>query len=142
MFHLKPTLNTTQEPLHIQNNETNGDIEFLQPHPIVAADALLEISTATAVAALSLAEHLLQTDISGVQQHSSLYEISSTYNSQNEESQNFCLLGYVYCCRWIPTFQRTTLPLSSGSSTLRVETVPQNVSNHLQDYMASHPRRQ
>jgi hypothetical protein len=34
------------EPLHAQNDETNGSIEFLQPYPVVAADALLEIGTA------------------------------------------------------------------------------------------------
>jgi hypothetical protein len=34
------------EPLHAQNDETNGNIEFLQPYPVVAADALLEIGTA------------------------------------------------------------------------------------------------
>jgi hypothetical protein len=27
------------------NDETNGNIEFLQPYPVVAADALLEIGT-------------------------------------------------------------------------------------------------
>jgi hypothetical protein len=34
------------ELLHAQNDETNGNIEFLQPYPIVTANALLEISTA------------------------------------------------------------------------------------------------
>jgi hypothetical protein len=32
------------EPLHMQNDKTNGNIEFLQLYPVVAADALLEIS--------------------------------------------------------------------------------------------------
>jgi hypothetical protein len=39
-------LTTTDEPLHAQNDETNGNIEFLQAYPAVAADTLLEIATA------------------------------------------------------------------------------------------------
>jgi hypothetical protein len=52
----------TREPLHAQNDETNGSIEFLQSYPVVAADALLEIGTAVISAVLSLDEHLSQTN--------------------------------------------------------------------------------
>jgi hypothetical protein len=45
MFHLRRNP-TTHEPLHTQNDETNGNIEFLQPYSVIAADALLEIGTA------------------------------------------------------------------------------------------------
>jgi hypothetical protein len=41
-----------------KNDETNGNIEFLQPYPVVAADALLEIGTAVISAVLSLDEYL------------------------------------------------------------------------------------
>jgi hypothetical protein len=54
------TLTITHEPLHIQNDETDVNIEFLQPYPVVAADALLEIGTATISAVLSLDERLSQ----------------------------------------------------------------------------------
>jgi hypothetical protein len=37
-----------------ENNETNGNIEFLQPYPVAAADTLHEIGTAVISAALSL----------------------------------------------------------------------------------------
>jgi hypothetical protein len=37
---------TTHQSLHAQNDETNGNVKFLQPYIVVAADALLEISTA------------------------------------------------------------------------------------------------
>jgi hypothetical protein len=40
------SLTTTHEALHVQYDKTNGNIEFLQPYPVVAADALLEIGTA------------------------------------------------------------------------------------------------
>jgi hypothetical protein len=40
---LNATLTAKHEPLHAQNDETIGNIEFLQPYPVVAADALLEI---------------------------------------------------------------------------------------------------
>jgi hypothetical protein len=46
VFHKNATLTATHEPLHAQNDETNGNIEFLQPYPVVAADALFEIGTA------------------------------------------------------------------------------------------------
>jgi hypothetical protein len=42
------------------NDETNDNIEFLQPYPVVAADALLEITTAVISAVLSLDEYLSQ----------------------------------------------------------------------------------
>jgi hypothetical protein len=61
-----PTLITTHEPRHSRNDETNGNIEFLQPYPVVAADALLEIGTAVISAGLSLDEHLSQTNTSYV----------------------------------------------------------------------------
>jgi hypothetical protein len=35
-----------------QIDETKGNIEFLQPYPVVAADALLEIDTAVISAVL------------------------------------------------------------------------------------------
>jgi hypothetical protein len=53
---------TTHKPLLAQNDETNGNIEFLQPYPVVAAEALLEIGTAVISAVLSLDEHLSQTN--------------------------------------------------------------------------------
>jgi hypothetical protein len=44
VFHIKRKTTTTHEPLHTQNDETNGSVEFLQPYPVVAIDdALLEI---------------------------------------------------------------------------------------------------
>jgi hypothetical protein len=64
VFNLKR--NPTHELLRAQNDETNGNIEFLQPYPIVAADALLEIGTAVISAVLSLDEHLSQTNTSCV----------------------------------------------------------------------------
>jgi hypothetical protein len=48
--------------LYAQNDETNGNIEFLQPYPVVAADALLEIGTVVISAVSSLDEHLSQTN--------------------------------------------------------------------------------
>jgi hypothetical protein len=48
--------------LHAQNGETIGNIAFLQPYPIVAVDALLEIGTDVILVALSLDDHLLQTN--------------------------------------------------------------------------------
>jgi hypothetical protein len=46
VFHLKTTVTTKRESLYIQNNESNGNIEILQPYPITAADPLVEISMA------------------------------------------------------------------------------------------------
>jgi hypothetical protein len=46
------------EPLHAQNDETNGNVEFLQPYPVFAADVLLEIGMTVISAILSLVEHL------------------------------------------------------------------------------------
>jgi hypothetical protein len=66
MFHLTCNPNCYSEPLHEQKDETNGNIEFLQPYPVVAADALLEIGTAIISALLSLDEHLSQTNTSCV----------------------------------------------------------------------------
>jgi hypothetical protein len=48
--------------LHAQNGETIGNIAFLQAYPIVAVDALLEIGTDVILVALSLDDHLLQTN--------------------------------------------------------------------------------
>jgi hypothetical protein len=59
-------INTTHEPLHALNGETNGNIEFLQPYPLVATDALFEIGTAVISDVLSLDEHLSQTNTSCV----------------------------------------------------------------------------
>jgi hypothetical protein len=56
----------THEPHHAQNEETNGNIELLQPCRVVAADALLEIGTAVILAVFSLDEPLLKTDTSSV----------------------------------------------------------------------------
>jgi hypothetical protein len=64
MFHFKCNLTTTHETLHALNDETNGNIEFLQPYPVVAADALLEIGTAAITAVLSLHEHLSKANTS------------------------------------------------------------------------------
>jgi hypothetical protein len=50
------------ESFHAQNNEPSGSIIFLQPYPIVAADALLKIVMAVISAVLSLYEHLSQTN--------------------------------------------------------------------------------
>jgi hypothetical protein len=52
--------------IKIKNHETNGNIEFLQPYPVVAADALVEIGTAVISAVLSLDERLLETNSSCV----------------------------------------------------------------------------
>jgi hypothetical protein len=60
------TVTTTHEPLHARNDETSGSIEFLQPYPVVAADALFEIGTAVISAILSLDEHLSHTNTSCV----------------------------------------------------------------------------
>jgi hypothetical protein len=40
------TLTTSHEFLHAQNYKINGNIEFLQPHPVVAADEFHEIGMA------------------------------------------------------------------------------------------------
>jgi hypothetical protein len=58
VFHLKRNPNYYTQPLYAQNDETNGNIEFLQPHPVVAADVLLEIGTAVISTVLSLDERL------------------------------------------------------------------------------------
>jgi hypothetical protein len=62
VFLLKCNLPTAREPLHAQNYESNGNIELLQPYPVVAADALHEIGTAVVSAVLSLDEHFSQTN--------------------------------------------------------------------------------
>lgn len=46
---------------HAQNNETNVNIEFLQPYPVVTADTPLQIATTIILAATSLYERLTQT---------------------------------------------------------------------------------
>jgi hypothetical protein len=61
LFHLKFNP-ITYKPLHAQNDETNGSIEFLQPYPVVAAETMLEIGTAVISAVLSLDEQLSQTN--------------------------------------------------------------------------------
>jgi hypothetical protein len=50
------------EPLHTRDDETDGNIKFLQPYPVVAADALIYTSTASTSNDLSLDEHLSQTN--------------------------------------------------------------------------------
>jgi hypothetical protein len=62
VFHFK----SNPEILHSQHDEANGNIEFLQPFPVVASDALIEIGTAVISAVLSLDEHLSQTNTSCV----------------------------------------------------------------------------
>jgi hypothetical protein len=42
VFHFK-CIPATYEPLHVHNNKTIGNIEFLQLYPIFAAGAMLEI---------------------------------------------------------------------------------------------------
>jgi hypothetical protein len=64
--YLKRNPNYYTWTLHAQNDETNHNIEFLQPCPGVAADALLEIGSAVISAVVSLDEHLSQTDTSCV----------------------------------------------------------------------------
>jgi hypothetical protein len=59
-------VNAKYEPLHAQNDEINGNIKFLQTYPVIAADALLEITTAVISAVLSLDEHLSRTNTSCV----------------------------------------------------------------------------
>jgi hypothetical protein len=49
-----------------QNDGTNSNIEFWQPYPIVAADALLEIGTTVISAVLSLSKHLSHTNTTPV----------------------------------------------------------------------------
>jgi hypothetical protein len=44
MFHLKHKRNYYTRTPSVQSDETNGNIDFLQLHPIVAANVLLEIS--------------------------------------------------------------------------------------------------
>jgi hypothetical protein len=46
MFYLMRNPTTTYEHLLGENDETNGNIEILQPYPAVAADAQLEFDTA------------------------------------------------------------------------------------------------
>jgi hypothetical protein len=57
-------LSAAHEPLHAQNDETNGNIEFLQQYPVVAAGVLLEIGTAVTSALLLLDKQLSQTKVS------------------------------------------------------------------------------
>jgi hypothetical protein len=47
--------------VRIRIAKTNGNIEFLQPYPVVAADALFQIVTTVISAVLSLHERLSQT---------------------------------------------------------------------------------
>jgi hypothetical protein len=51
-----------QVSLHSLKDETKCNIEFSQPYPVFAADALLEIGTAAFSTVLSLDEHVSQTD--------------------------------------------------------------------------------
>jgi hypothetical protein len=53
----------THEHLHAQNDETNGNIEFLQPYHVVTAVVMFEIGTVAISAVLSL---VTQTDTSCV----------------------------------------------------------------------------
>jgi hypothetical protein len=55
-----PFKTTTHGPLHAQNDERNGNVEFLQLYPVVAADAVLEIGPVVIADILSLDEHLSQ----------------------------------------------------------------------------------
>jgi hypothetical protein len=57
-------LTTTHELLQAQYDETNDNIEFLQPYPVVSANALFEIGTAIISAVFSLDEHFPQTNTS------------------------------------------------------------------------------
>jgi hypothetical protein len=54
---LQVNYTTTRVPSHTQNHETNGSIEFLQPYPIVAADALLVNGMAVISVDLSINKH-------------------------------------------------------------------------------------
>jgi hypothetical protein len=54
VFHLKLSPNYYTRTPSAQNHETNGNIEFLQPYPVVTADVLLEIGTAVISAVVSL----------------------------------------------------------------------------------------
>jgi hypothetical protein len=47
--------------MNIYTCKTNGNTEFLQLHPVAAADAVLEIDTVIISAVLLLSEHFLQT---------------------------------------------------------------------------------
>jgi hypothetical protein len=57
VFHLQYNP-ITHEPLHAQNNKPNGNIEFLQSYPTVAADTQHKIGTTIISAVLLLNEHL------------------------------------------------------------------------------------
>jgi hypothetical protein len=59
-------LTTTREPLQAQNDEANGNIQYLHLYTMFAADTLLEIGTAMISAVLSLDEHLSQINTSCV----------------------------------------------------------------------------
>jgi hypothetical protein len=61
------TLTPTRGTHHAQNNETDVNIEFLQPYHVVAADALLEIYWALISAVLLPDGHLQQTNNSRIQ---------------------------------------------------------------------------
>jgi hypothetical protein len=58
------TLDIRHETSHAQNDKTYVNVELLLLYPAVAADALLVIGTAIISAALSLEEHLSQTNTS------------------------------------------------------------------------------
>jgi hypothetical protein len=77
---LNTTLTTTHEHLHSQNNETNGNIEFLQLYPVVAADALLEISILVISDVLLLDEHLSQTNTSCIPKFCYLFGVLLSYS--------------------------------------------------------------
>jgi hypothetical protein len=64
VFHLNATLITTHGPLYAQNIETNGNIKYLQPYPIVTTDALREIGMAIIAVVLLLGDYLLQANTS------------------------------------------------------------------------------
>jgi hypothetical protein len=59
-----PSYNPTLGPIHPQTEDTNYSIEFKQPCPVVATDALLDIGMVVISAVLSLDDNLLQTNIS------------------------------------------------------------------------------
>jgi hypothetical protein len=54
------------EPLHTQNDETNGNIEFLHLYPVVATDTLLVIGMAIISVVLLFSEHFSQVNTSYV----------------------------------------------------------------------------
>jgi hypothetical protein len=56
--------NVSTQSLHAPIDESNGNVEFLQPHYVIAADALLETGTDIISAVLPRDEHLSQTNTS------------------------------------------------------------------------------